>query len=383
LNFVLYAPSSPTEVMGNSFVNMCAPNELTVELDFDPVLYGITGDNLERNDFETEQFFYHPDHLGSSSFISDAAGQGYQHLQYMPFGETFISQKLNTWSTLYQFSAKEKDDETGFSYFGARYYSSDISGWLSVDPMAFEFPSYSAYNYCLGNPLQYIDKEGNRPIPLSNDYNNLKWSVCSGYGSRKLANRKASTFHRGVDLTAVGGANADYGAPVLSTHTGVVRTAKNNKKGGGGRYVEIVSPDGTFMTRYLHLSKVDVKEGDEIKEGQKLGELGGSAFGNELEWLPHLHYEIWLLNKRGRRESYVDPLLDSDEIASTNNVIGNLVDPQLWIDGICHLGTNDLIRTTILPRFLVTGQTETQYKSTRKTNFDTLITNLITNKKPL
>ena len=36
---------------------------------------------------ETLQFFYHPDHLGSSSFITDVSGEVYQHVQYFPFGE--------------------------------------------------------------------------------------------------------------------------------------------------------------------------------------------------------------------------------------------------------------------------------------------------------
>ena len=45
----------------------------------------------------------------------------------------------------YTFSAKEKDSETGLSYFGSRYYSSDLSVWLSVDPMSDKYPSLSPY----------------------------------------------------------------------------------------------------------------------------------------------------------------------------------------------------------------------------------------------
>jgi RHS repeat-associated protein len=138
----------------------CSPNELDVYLDLDPLLRGIIGDMLYRNDEETERFFYHPDHLGSSSFITDADGEGYQHLQYMPFGETFVTQKLASWSTPYQFSAKEKDDETGFNYFGARYYNSDISVWLSVDPMSDWFSSISGYAYCYNDPINHIDRFG-------------------------------------------------------------------------------------------------------------------------------------------------------------------------------------------------------------------------------
>ncbi|MBR5832646.1 MAG: hypothetical protein IKY79_08555, partial [Bacteroidales bacterium] len=50
---------------------------------------------------------------------------------------------------LCSFTGKERDSETGFSYFGARYYDSDlITGWLSVDPLADKYPSHSPYQYC-------------------------------------------------------------------------------------------------------------------------------------------------------------------------------------------------------------------------------------------
>ena len=58
-------------------------------------------------------------------------------------------------------TGKERDSETGFSYFGARYYDSDIlTGWLSVDPMADKYPSLSPYNYCALNPIRVIDPKG-------------------------------------------------------------------------------------------------------------------------------------------------------------------------------------------------------------------------------
>ena len=62
------------------------------------------------------------------------------------------------WS--YTFSAKEKDPETGLSYFGSRYYSSDLSIWLSVDPMSDKYPSLSNYAYCRNNPIRLIDPNG-------------------------------------------------------------------------------------------------------------------------------------------------------------------------------------------------------------------------------
>ena len=63
-------------------------------------------------------------------------------------------------SLTYTFSAKEKDSETGLSYFGSRYYSSDLSVWLSVDPMAAKYPSLSPYVYCANNPVKLVDPDG-------------------------------------------------------------------------------------------------------------------------------------------------------------------------------------------------------------------------------
>ena len=58
-------------------------------------------------------------------------------------------------------TGKERDSETGFSYFGARYYDSDIlTGWLSVDPLADKYPSLSPYNYCALNPIRVVDPNG-------------------------------------------------------------------------------------------------------------------------------------------------------------------------------------------------------------------------------
>ena len=67
---------------------------------------------------------------------------------------------LITVHSSYTFSAKEKDSETGLSYFGARYYSSDLSIWLSVDPMASKYPSLSPYVYCANNPVKLVDPNG-------------------------------------------------------------------------------------------------------------------------------------------------------------------------------------------------------------------------------
>ena len=106
------------------------------------------------------KFVYHPDHLGSASFVTNENGAVCQHLQYLPFGEIFVIQRNSEFDTRYKFTAKELDNESSYTYFGARYYDSDLSVWLSVDPMADKYPSTSAYMYCLGNPVKLIDPSG-------------------------------------------------------------------------------------------------------------------------------------------------------------------------------------------------------------------------------
>ena len=81
----------------------------------------------------------------------------------------------------YKFTGKERDGETGFDYtstnsvhsFGARYYASDLSIWLSVDPLAAKYPSLSPYAYVANNPIMLVDPDGMR----IDDYFNKKESI--------------------------------------------------------------------------------------------------------------------------------------------------------------------------------------------------------------
>ena len=107
------------------------------------------------------KIYYHSDHLGSASFVTNAEGAVMQHLQYFPYGELFVSQRnSDEFDSRYKFTAKELDNETSYTYFGARYYDSDLSVWLSVDPMSDKYPSTSAYMYCVGNPVKLVDPSG-------------------------------------------------------------------------------------------------------------------------------------------------------------------------------------------------------------------------------
>jgi RHS repeat-associated protein len=85
-------------------------------------------------------------------------------------------QNSTSYHSPFKFSAKEKDiempsiredqkktstpEQTGYSYFGARYYSPELSVWLSVDPMTDKYPSWSAYAYCFASPQRFRDYWG-------------------------------------------------------------------------------------------------------------------------------------------------------------------------------------------------------------------------------
>ena len=125
-------------------------------------------ESASQNNPEDNWYIYHSDHLGSSSFLTDANGDPTKILTPLSLrrgggGEVHrtIEQRATTdYYTPYTFSAKERDLETGYSYFGARYYDPNVSVWLSVDPLSDKYPSMSAFMYCAGNPVILVDPDG-------------------------------------------------------------------------------------------------------------------------------------------------------------------------------------------------------------------------------
>ena len=63
-------------------------------------------------------------------------------------------------SNVCHINGKEKDFETGYHYYGARYYDSEKINWLSVDPLSYKYPSMSPYAYCANNPVILVDPDG-------------------------------------------------------------------------------------------------------------------------------------------------------------------------------------------------------------------------------
>ena len=132
----------------------------SVEFYLNDLYYNLKVLAEEQHD-EKDVYFYHSDHLGSASWITDGNGIPVQHLQYLPFGEPFVDQHPAGYQERFRFTGKERDEETGYGYFGARYMDHELTAmWLSVDPMADKYPSISPYAYCAWNPIKLVDPDG-------------------------------------------------------------------------------------------------------------------------------------------------------------------------------------------------------------------------------
>ena len=125
----------------------------------DMLLKSISSNEHINND-EKEKFFYHGDYLGSASWITDYQGNPAQYIHYAPYGELIADQQIAGYDERYKFTGKERDRETGYDMFGARYLWSDAGIWTSVDPLAGDYPWITPYAYGLNNPLKYKDPNG-------------------------------------------------------------------------------------------------------------------------------------------------------------------------------------------------------------------------------
>ena len=120
---------------------------------------------------ERDVFYYHSDHLGSTSYITDRNGNATQFVCYKPYGEALVDEHATSFEQPWKFNGKELDSETGLYYYGARYYEPVLAMWYGVDPLLNYYPEITPYNYCYENPIRYIDLfglEGDEPENNSN-----------------------------------------------------------------------------------------------------------------------------------------------------------------------------------------------------------------------
>lgn len=109
--------------------------------------------------------YYLKDQAGTIKMSVDPWGTIVSYDDYDPYGAVLENRSGNFGisDTRYKFTGKERDFETGYDYFGARYYDPRIGRWLSVDPLQEKLPGWSPYNYALSNPVKLNDPDGRMP----------------------------------------------------------------------------------------------------------------------------------------------------------------------------------------------------------------------------
>lgn len=254
----------------------------------------------DPDNYENLQFFYHPDHLGSSSFITNLEGEVVQHIEYVPFGEVFIEERNNVWNTPYLFNAKEFDEETGMYYYGARYYDPRLSLWMSADPMQEKHNNISTYCYAYNNPVNFVDPTGMDWVSSTSDDGVKTWAWNDNVSSLEEAQKLGYSDYRAkgsiLDNAKIG--KGDYGSVYLGYSSDDISYTTSNKEvtpwqvgvewlsGEGPRDRQF--QDGDYFAEMLrtHSHYQDAIQGaiEQIRNGKlegedsyELGGLGGVA----------------------------------------------------------------------------------------------------------
>lgn len=130
--------------------------------------------------------------------------------------------------------------------------------------------------------------------PSISPISNGKTVITSGFGWRIHPIKKVKKMHKGCDF------KAPMGTPVVATASGTIEIVAHHPK-GHGKFIKI-KHDENYQTLYANLSEFNVKEGDEVKQGDIIGYSGNSG----LSTAPHLHYEVYKDGKVVNPEDYFD-----------------------------------------------------------------------------
>ncbi len=131
------------------------------------------GDAIDDNDTAEELTRYiYSNHLQSASLELDEDAEIISYEEYHPYGTTSyqaMNATINAVAKRYRYTGKERDEESGLYYHGARYYIPWLARWSAVDPLESKFGGRTPYCYGANNPVIYNDpngeqeKSGNQP----------------------------------------------------------------------------------------------------------------------------------------------------------------------------------------------------------------------------
>jgi RHS repeat-associated protein len=111
-------------------------------------------------------FFYHDNHVGSASVVTDATGAETSRITYLPYGEIDHAMSPGSGNLAHKFTGQEHDPETGLYYYGARHYSPELGVFTASDtivPDPEKSQALNRYMYVYGNPVKFTDPTGHYP----------------------------------------------------------------------------------------------------------------------------------------------------------------------------------------------------------------------------
>jgi RHS repeat-associated protein len=163
-------------------------------------------DSNEVIDPDTVVSFQYDNHLGSACLELNENAEIISYEEYYPFGTTSycaMNGSIEVSMKRYRFCGKERDEETGLYYFGARFYAPWMCRFTAVDPMAHKYPHHSNYVYCANNPLRIIDPDGREEWDLDRQGNltlrkNGRTDIDIVHATDKAGNNVSSQFVQGT-----------------------------------------------------------------------------------------------------------------------------------------------------------------------------------------
>ena len=115
--------------------------------------------------------FFHTDHLGSTRVVTDAVGEVFEKIDYLPFGEIFRDDVVNNGTDFdkhrNKYTGQVFDYTTGLYYYGARYYDPEIGRFTQADtivPEPLDGQTFNRYTYVNNNPYKFVDPSGHNPV---------------------------------------------------------------------------------------------------------------------------------------------------------------------------------------------------------------------------
>ncbi len=126
----------------------------------------------------SQQYHYHiTDHQGNIRLVVNASGSTVeQFTHYYPYGLPFAEGKNSTLQP-YKYNGKELDTEDGLNLYdyGARHYDAALCRWNAMDALAEKYYNVCPYNYCVGNPIMFVDPDGNSIHWVESKTGNIYW----------------------------------------------------------------------------------------------------------------------------------------------------------------------------------------------------------------